>query len=139
MRQLTASLLDAREGSGEVRGALLRAAFKPRLPGECVLCVFVFFRGRGGGEVCWLGLGLHGRCAWDRGARCRLSCNARPRRPPARPAPASLSGRSLTLALTGTPSTPPACSGLTKLVSKLSKEGAWRKALEVFEAVDEMG
>ncbi|KAL4429625.1 hypothetical protein ABPG77_008674 [Micractinium sp. CCAP 211/92] len=61
MRQLTASLLDAREGTGEVRACLLRAAFKPRLP------------------------------------------------------------------------------GLTKLVSKLSKEGAWRKALEVFEAVEEMG
>jgi hypothetical protein len=29
--------------------------------------------------------------------------------------------------------------GLTKMVSKLSKEGAWRKALEVFEAVDDMG
>ena len=29
--------------------------------------------------------------------------------------------------------------GLTKMVSKLSKEGAWRKALEVFEAVEEMG
>ncbi|KAL4458358.1 hypothetical protein ABPG75_013223 [Micractinium tetrahymenae] len=61
MRQLTASLLEAREGTGEVRACLLRAAFKPRLP------------------------------------------------------------------------------GLTKLVSKLSKEGAWRKALEVFEAVEEMG
>lgn len=30
-------------------------------------------------------------------------------------------------------------TGLTKLVSKLSKEGAWRKALEVFDAVEEMG
>lgn len=33
MRQLTASLVDAREGTGEVRAILLRAAFKPRLPG----------------------------------------------------------------------------------------------------------
>jgi pentatricopeptide repeat protein len=29
--------------------------------------------------------------------------------------------------------------GLTKLVSKLSKEGSWRKALEVFETVEETG
>ena len=29
--------------------------------------------------------------------------------------------------------------GLTKVMSKLSKEGAWRKALEVYEAVEEMG
>lgn len=34
MRQLTASLLEAREGTGEVRACLLRAAFKPRLPGK---------------------------------------------------------------------------------------------------------
>ena len=34
---------------------------------------------------------------------------------------------------------PPAHTGLTKMVSRLSKEGAWRKALEVFEAVGEMG
>lgn len=34
MRQLTSALLDAREGTGEVRATLLRAAFKPRLPGE---------------------------------------------------------------------------------------------------------
>ncbi|KAI7840212.1 hypothetical protein COHA_005994 [Chlorella ohadii] len=61
MRQLTSALLDAREGTGEVRAVLLRAAFRPRLP------------------------------------------------------------------------------GLTKMVSRLSKEGAWRKALEVFEAVGEMG
>ena len=61
MRQLTASLMDAREGTGEVRSVLLHASFRPRLP------------------------------------------------------------------------------GLTKLVSKLSKEGGWRKALEVFEAVEEMG
>ena len=33
MRQLTSALLDAREGTGEVRAVLLRAAFKPRLPG----------------------------------------------------------------------------------------------------------
>ena len=58
MRQLTAALGAAREGTGEVRAALTRAAFRPRLP------------------------------------------------------------------------------GLTKLVSKLSKEGAWRKALEVFEAAE---
>ncbi len=30
-------------------------------------------------------------------------------------------------------------AGLTKLVSKLSKEGAWRKALEVYETVGDMG
>lgn len=58
MRQLTAALGAAREGTGEVRAALTLAAFRPRLP------------------------------------------------------------------------------GLTKLVSKLSKEGAWRKALEVFEAAE---
>ena len=33
MRQLTTSLVEAREGTGEVRAILLRAAFKPRLPG----------------------------------------------------------------------------------------------------------
>ena len=33
MRQLTNALVDAREGTGEVRTILLRAAFKPRLPG----------------------------------------------------------------------------------------------------------
>ena len=61
MKQLTAALLEAREGTGEVRSILLAAAFKPRLP------------------------------------------------------------------------------GLTKMVSKLSKEGAWRKALELFETVEELG
>lgn len=61
MRQLTNALMSAREGTGEVRTALVSAAFRPRLP------------------------------------------------------------------------------GLTKLVSKLSKEGAWRKALEVFETVEELG
>jgi hypothetical protein len=34
MRQLTSALVEAREGTGEVRAILLRAAFKPRLPGE---------------------------------------------------------------------------------------------------------
>lgn len=34
---------------------------------------------------------------------------------------------------------PPPSPGLTKLVSKLSKEGCWRKALEVYESVEEMG
>lgn len=33
----------------------------------------------------------------------------------------------------------PRLPGLTKMVSKLSKEGAWRKALEVFETSEEMG
>lgn len=33
----------------------------------------------------------------------------------------------------------PRLPGLTKIVSKLSKEGAWRKSLEVFEAVDDLG
>lgn len=33
MRQLTNALVEAREGTGEVRAILLRAAFKPRLPG----------------------------------------------------------------------------------------------------------
>ncbi|GAB4822151.1 hypothetical protein N2152v2_009197 [Parachlorella kessleri] len=61
MRQLSVALGEAREGTGEVRSILLRAAFKPRLP------------------------------------------------------------------------------GLTKIVSKLSKEGCWRKALEVYESVEEMG
>lgn len=61
MRQLTNALVEAREGTGEVRSVLLSAAFRPRLP------------------------------------------------------------------------------GLTKLVSKLSKEGSWRKALEVFETVEELG
>lgn len=61
MRQLTRALVEAREGSGQVRDALLSAAFRPRLP------------------------------------------------------------------------------GLTKIVSKLSKEGSWRKALEVYETVDELG
>ncbi|KAL6779730.1 PPR8 [Auxenochlorella protothecoides x Auxenochlorella symbiontica] len=61
MRQLSQALIDAREGTGEVRSVLLRASFKPRLP------------------------------------------------------------------------------GLTKMVSKLSKEGAWRKALEVYETVEDLG
>lgn len=61
MRQLTTALVDAREGTGEVRAALLSASFRPRLP------------------------------------------------------------------------------GLTKIVSKLAKEGSWRKALEVYEAVEELG
>jgi len=61
MKQLTDALSKAREGTGEVRSTLLKAAFRPRLP------------------------------------------------------------------------------GLTKMVSKLSKEGAWRKALEVYEAVEELG
>lgn len=61
MRALTAALIEAREGTGEVKNVLLKASFKPRLP------------------------------------------------------------------------------GLTKIVSKLSKEGAWRKALEVYEAVELMG
>jgi hypothetical protein len=61
MRQLTNALIEAREGTGEVRSVLLQASFKPRLP------------------------------------------------------------------------------GLTKIVSKLSKEGGWRKALEVYEAVEQMG
>lgn len=34
MRQLSVALADAREGTGEVREILLRAGFKPRLPGE---------------------------------------------------------------------------------------------------------
>ncbi len=34
MRQLTNALVEAREGMGDVRSVLLRAAFKPRLPGE---------------------------------------------------------------------------------------------------------
>jgi hypothetical protein len=33
----------------------------------------------------------------------------------------------------------PRLAGITKLVSKLSKEMAWRKALEVYEAVEDMG
>lgn len=33
----------------------------------------------------------------------------------------------------------PRLPGLTKMVSKLSKEGAWRKALEVYETVEAMG
>ncbi len=33
----------------------------------------------------------------------------------------------------------PRLPGLTKIVSKLSKEGSWRKALEVYEVVDELG
>ena len=37
------------------------------------------------------------------------------------------------------PHSPHEGAGLTKMVSKLSKEGAWRKALELFEAVEEMG
>lgn len=61
MRQLTRALSEAREGSGQVRDALLSASFRPRLP------------------------------------------------------------------------------GLTKIVSKLSKEGSWRKALEVYEVVEELG
>lgn len=61
MRQLTNALMEAREGTGQVREILLTASFKPRLP------------------------------------------------------------------------------GLTKMVSKLSKEGAWRKALELFETVEELG
>ena len=61
MRQLTRALVEAREGTGQVREILLTASFRPRLP------------------------------------------------------------------------------GLTKIVSKLSKEYSWRKALEVFETVEEMG
>jgi len=61
MRQLTRALSEARDGSGQVRDALLSASFRPRLP------------------------------------------------------------------------------GLTKIVSKLSKEGSWRKALEVYEVVKELG
>lgn len=61
MRQLTTALMEAREGTGDVRAALLSASFRPRLP------------------------------------------------------------------------------GLTKIVSKLAKEGSWRKALEVYEAVEELG
>ena len=32
-----------------------------------------------------------------------------------------------------------ACAGLTKMISKLSKEGAFRKGLEVFHALPELG
>lgn len=34
MRQLTSALMEAREGTGEVRTVLLQAGFRPRLPGE---------------------------------------------------------------------------------------------------------
>lgn len=58
---------------------------------------------------------------------------------PARLPPLPLLADCLCLMQSVGPTSLPLPPGLTKLVSKLSKEGAWRKALEVFEAVEEMG
>lgn len=133
MRQLSNALVEAREGTGEVRSILLKASFRPRLPG-----------GRGGAAAC--------RQAGRYGAvRGGVAPGKAQRQQPGAQAVAS------TLHSAGTaqhthqrPAGPmrspssvwsPTCAppGLTKIVSKLSKEGCWRKALEVYESVDEMG
>lgn len=127
MRQLTSALLDAREGTGEVRAVLLRAAFRPRLPGAGAGCLSHW------GSGCRMRVSSMQACAADFVSSllsnpcvsCRLPLGSRaqsaaqPALPPTHP--------------------PPLASGLTKMVSRLGKEGAWRKALEVFEAVGEMG
>ena len=124
MRQLTSALLDAREGTGEVRAILLRAAFRPRLPGALA------------GSGCGGPLRRHKSCQAMGCACCNLVAAPAAvgavagRHDGAVPPPATWRQR------TGMPACP---AGLTKMVSKLSKEGAWRKALEVFEAVEEMG
>jgi hypothetical protein len=139
MRQLTNALMEAREGTGEVRATLLRAAFKPRLPGEgerwCA----------GGAGATAHGPLCHGSATTDKqqlpqhptGVPCRWQLRQLPI--PAPPAHPPATCNCLPPPTCTAPCTAPPAAGLTKMVSKLSKEGAWRKALEVFEAVEEMG
>lgn len=135
MRQLSNALVEAREGTGEVRSILLKASFRPRLPG-----------GRGGagrpragrrGGTGWYGAG--------RGPAKHSASSAGAQAVTAVLDSASSAQHPREL-LSGPLSSPssvwsPTCAppGLTKIVSKLSKEGCWRKALEVYESVDEMG